>query len=164
MGDTMSNHERVVIVASVRELMRSVLMRLRILYLRSVWRHQLDPTALISYSAYLDRTNPKSIWIGSYTIVARGAVVLSHDYTRSVSARTQVGKNCLIGVNAIIMPGIAIGDEVVVGAGAVVTRDVPSNSLVVGNPAQVVGQIRTGAYGRIVEKVCPWPVRSVSEI
>jgi maltose O-acetyltransferase len=39
------------------------------------------------------------------------------------------------------MPGITMGDEVEVGAGAMVTRDVPSNSLVVGNPTQVVAHI-----------------------
>lgn len=149
----MVNSERAALITSIRGVLRITLMKLRILYLRMVWGHELHPTALISFSAYLDRTNPKSIYIGAYTIITRGAVVLSHDYTRSVSARTQIGRNCLIGVNAIIMPGIAIGDEVVVGAGAVVTRDVPSNSLVVGNPAQVVGQIRTSAYGRIVEQI-----------
>lgn len=139
-------------VVHLRGFARTMFMLVRVGYLRAFWGHQLHPTVRISFSAYLDRTNPRDVSIGAYTIVTRGAVVLSHDYTRSVSARTTVGRNCLIGVNAIIMPGIAIGDEVVVGAGAVVTRDVPSNSLVLGNPAQVVGQIRTSAYGRIIER------------
>jgi acetyltransferase-like isoleucine patch superfamily enzyme len=139
-------------IVQLRGIFRSKLMRIRIAYLRGFWGHQLDPTVRISFSAYLDRTNPNGVCIGAYTIVTHGAMILSHDYTRSISAKTQVGRNCLIGVNAIIMPGIAIGDEVVVGAGAVVTRDVPNNSLVLGNPAQVVGHIRTSAYGRIIER------------
>lgn len=138
---------------TTREILRIALMKARILYLRLAWGHDLHSTARISFSAYLDRTNPKGISIGPHSIITRGATVLSHDYTRSVRTKTQIGANCLIGVNAIIMPGIVIGDEVVVGAGAVVTRDVPSNNLVIGNPAQVVGQIRTSAYGRIVERL-----------
>ena len=149
----MINHGRSAVVASFRGFVRTTFMRVRITYLRGFWGYELHPTALVSFSAYLDRTNPKGVCIGAYTVITRGAIVLSHDYTRSLSARTNVGRNCLIGVNSIIMPGVTVGDEVVVGAGAVVTRDVPSNSLVVGNPAQVVGQIRTSAYGRIIEKM-----------
>lgn len=149
----MISHGRSAVVASFRGFVRTTFMRVRVAYLRGLWGHELHPTARISFSAYLDRTNPKGVCIGAYTVIARGAVVLSHDYTRSVSARTNIGRNCLIGVNAIVMPGITIGDEVVVGAGAVVTRDVPSNSLAIGNPAQVVGHIRTSVYGRIIEKI-----------
>lgn len=149
----MIGHGKSAVIARVRGVVRTMFVRARIIYLRRVWGHELHPTAKISFSAYLDRTNPKGVCIGAYTIITRGATVLSHDYTRSISTKTQIGTNCLIGVNAIIMPGVRIGDEVVVGAGAVVTRDVPSNSLVVGNPAQVVGQINTSAYGRIVERV-----------
>lgn len=138
---------------ATREVLRTALMGARILYLRQVWGHDLHTTARISFSAYLDRTNPRGISIGAYSIITRGATVLSHDFTRSISAKTQIGQNCLIGVNAIIMPGVRVGNEVVVGAGAVVTRDVPNNSLVVGNPAHIVGQIRTSAYGRIIERV-----------
>lgn len=52
------------------------------------------------------------------------------------------------------MPGITIGDEVVVGSGAVVTKDVPSNSIVAGNPAKIIKQgIHTKNYGKIIEEV-----------
>jgi acetyltransferase-like isoleucine patch superfamily enzyme len=44
----------------------------------------------------------------------------------------------MIGIDAVIMPGVAIGDNVVIGARSVVTRDVPSNSVVVGQPARVI--------------------------
>lgn len=48
------------------------------------------------------------------------------------------------------MPGVTIGDEVVVGSGAVVTKDVPSNCIVAGNPAKVIRQgIHTRKYGMI---------------
>jgi acetyltransferase-like isoleucine patch superfamily enzyme len=49
-----------------------------------------------------------------------------------------IGKNCFIAVGATLMPGITIGDEVIVGAGAVVTKNVPSNVIVAGNPAKII--------------------------
>lgn len=68
-------------------------------------------------------------------------------------AKTQVGRNCLIGLNPIILPGVVIGEEVVVGAGAVAKGAVRSNSLVVEYPAPVVGYIRASAQRRIIKKM-----------
>ena len=51
---------------------------------------------------------------------------------------TLVRKGASIGANATILPGLTIGEGAMVGAGAVVTKDVPSRTLVVGNPARVV--------------------------
>ncbi len=50
-----------------------------------------------------------------------------------------IGKRVWIGGAAIIMPGVSIGDEAIVGAGSVVTKDVPAGSTVVGNPARMAG-------------------------
>ncbi|MBO4594691.1 MAG: sugar O-acetyltransferase [Clostridia bacterium] len=49
-----------------------------------------------------------------------------------------IGDNCWIGGGAVICPGVTIGDNVVVGAGSVVSKDVPSNVVVVGNPARII--------------------------
>jgi maltose O-acetyltransferase len=49
-----------------------------------------------------------------------------------------IGNGCWIGGRAIICPGVRIGDNVVVGAGSVVTKDVPSNVVVGGNPAKII--------------------------
>ena len=54
-------------------------------------------------------------------------------------ARTLVRRGASIGANATLLPGITIGERAMVGAGAVVTRDVPDGAIVVGNPARVVG-------------------------
>lgn len=51
---------------------------------------------------------------------------------------THVKKGATIGANATILPGVTIGAKAMVGAGAVVTRDVPAKTLVVGNPAKIV--------------------------
>lgn len=57
------------------------------------------------------------------------------------AAPIKIGKNCWLGGSAIVLPGVTIGDGCVIGAGAVVTKDIPENSLAVGNPAKVIRKI-----------------------
>ncbi len=61
------------------------------------------------------------------------------DYDRTL--KTTIEKGASIGANATILPGINIGKNAMVGAGAVVTRDVPQNAIVVGNPARIKGYV-----------------------
>lgn len=51
-----------------------------------------------------------------------GAMILAHDHCRSLKADTYIGKNCVIGVRSIIMPGLSVGNQVVIGGGSVVTK------------------------------------------
>lgn len=53
----------------------------------------------------------------------------------------RIGRNCWIGAGALIMPGVTIGDNTVIGAGSVVVRDIPSNVVAVGNPCKVLREI-----------------------
>ncbi|GAB4503912.1 MAG: WxcM-like domain-containing protein [Anaerolineales bacterium] len=59
-------------------------------------------------------------------------------------ARTVIQKGASIGANATILPGLTIGQKAMVGAGAVVTKDVPPNAVVVGNPARIVNYVTAG--------------------
>jgi acetyltransferase-like isoleucine patch superfamily enzyme len=59
-------------------------------------------------------------------------------------ARTLVKKGATIGANATLLPGITVGRGAMVGAGAVVTHDVPANAIVVGNPAFIRGYVGSG--------------------
>lgn len=74
-----------------------------------------------------------------------GAVFTNVRYPRATVsrrgefARTRVGRGATIGANATILCGLSIGEYALVGAGAVVTRDVPPHAIVVGNPARIVG-------------------------
>ena len=55
--------------------------------------------------------------------------------------KIKIGNNVHIGINVIIMPGVTIGDNCVIGCGAIVTKDIPSNSVAVGIPAKVIETI-----------------------
>ena len=50
----------------------------------------------------------------------------------------RIGRNCWLGAGSLILPGVTIGDNVVVGAGSVVTHDLPDNVVAVGNPCRVL--------------------------
>ncbi len=50
----------------------------------------------------------------------------------------RIGRNCWLGAGVIVMPGVTIGDNVVIGAGSIVTKDIPSNVVAVGNPCRVL--------------------------
>lgn len=57
------------------------------------------------------------------------------------NAAVHIGRNCWIGAGAIILPGVTIGDNTVVGAGSVVTKDLPSDVVAVGNPCRALRKI-----------------------
>ena len=60
--------------------------------------------------------------------------------------KTLIKRGASIGANATILPGLTIGTEAMIGAGAVVTRDVPPKAIVVGNPARIIGYIDTEEF------------------
>lgn len=78
--------------------------------------------------------------------VGPAAVFTNDQYPRSknsnyVQKSTVLKKGCSIGANATILPGITIGEYALIGAGAVVTKDVPDFALAYGNPATVMGKV-----------------------
>lgn len=93
-------------------------------------------------------SEPWLIEIGDRVTVTAGVVFITHDGSgwlvrdeagrRFRYARIVIGSDVFIGVNTILMPGVRIGDRVVVGAGSVVTKSVPSGSVVAGNPARLI--------------------------
>lgn len=115
----------------------------------------IHPDTQISLKAHLDRTNPRGIHIGEGTLVAFGAVILSHDMSRALSTDTYIGRNCFIGAHSIILPGIRIGNGCIVATGSVVTKDVEPNCIVAGNPARVIKtDVRTLKFGVLEEAYC----------
>lgn len=105
--------------------------------------YDFDYSVIVERGLNLDRIYQQGIHIRANTLVASRVTIMSHDHCKRVNnqpllADVYIGKNCFIAVGAIIMPGVTIGDEVIVGAGSVVTKDVPSNTIVAGNPARII--------------------------
>lgn len=97
----------------------------------------------------IDIQRPWMISIGEYCKITSGVVILQHDYSRSVlrrkygeiigeSKKTIIGNNCFIGMNSIILMGSQIGNNVIVGAGSVVSGKFPDNVIIAGNPARII--------------------------
>ena len=97
-----------------------------------------------------------SVEIGNYVVINRGALILDHngyglDGNPEVKKPVKIGDHVWIGMRAIILKGVTVGDNSVVGAGAVVTEDVEPNTIVGGNPARKIrnttGFTMTNAFG-----------------
>lgn len=87
------------------------------------------------------------VQIGDRTLVAPGAQFLTADHPRDAAVRARgwefgrpitVGCDVWIGGGAVLLPGVTVGDRASIGAGAIVTRDVPADTTVVGNPARPI--------------------------
>lgn len=87
-----------------------------------------------------------SVRIGDGTQIGPAVQILAADHPRDVATRAAglefgrpvvIGKQVWIGAGALLMPGITVGDGAIIGAGSVVTRDVPAGATVMGNPARI---------------------------
>lgn len=86
--------------------------------------------------------------IGNNCLFGPGLTIITanHNFQGSKNVRSLghlkkpvfIGNNVWIGSNVIILPGVRIGDNCVIGAGSIVTKDIPANKVVVGNPAKII--------------------------
>ena len=90
------------------------------------------------------------IYVGDHTMFAPNVILATaghpllgvlreRNYQYNMPVR--IGRNCWLGAGVIVLPGVTIGDNTVVGAGSVVTKDLPSHVLAVGSPARVVREL-----------------------
>lgn len=84
-------------------------------------------------------------WIGPNVVITNAAYPLSPNAKKELKG-ANVQKKAKIGANATLLPGVSIGENALVGAGAVVTKDVPPGKVVAGNPARIINDISELPY------------------
>lgn len=87
------------------------------------------------------------IYIGDHTMIAPNVIIATAAHPLQAELReknmqfnkpVKIGKRCWLGAGAVVLPGVTIGDDTVIGAGSVVTKDIPSGVVAVGNPCKVI--------------------------
>lgn len=123
---------------------------------------KLAPGVSIWYGAVV-RGDVEKIEIGEYTNIQDGAILhgdlgkptILADYVtvghRAVVHSAYIERGCLIGIGATILDGVRVGAGSIIGAGAVVTKDVPQRSLVVGVPAKIVRAVSELEAAELIE-------------
>lgn len=97
----------------------------------------------------IDYTRPYLIEIGNHVRMNNGFTLLTHDFATSVltnkygdflpsSGKVKIGNNVYFAQKCTVMKGVTIGDNCIIGYGSLVTKDIPSNSVVAGSPARVI--------------------------
>ena len=98
---------------------------------------------------FMEESRPELITIEDNVHIGPNVMILTHDSSRHCInpeepvkfGRVRIKRNSYIGAGAIILPGVTIGEYAIVGAGAVVTKDVPPRSVAVGVPARVIKRL-----------------------
>jgi maltose O-acetyltransferase len=115
-----------------------------------VSRYHLPPGMKVGkdchiYTGNLDGRFGRYITLGDEVVLAGRAKIICHDAARGgqtgvyLTAPVKIGSRTYIGADATVLPGVTIGEDVVVGAGSVVTKDVLDGVVVAGSPARQVG-------------------------
>jgi maltose O-acetyltransferase len=95
---------------------------------------------------FIDPSHCFLVSIGDDCVFAPNVRLIAHDAsTKLVAGATRlgavrIGSRCFLGDSVIVLPGVSIGDDCVIGAGSVVSRSIPAGSVAAGNPARVVKQ------------------------
>ena len=101
-------------------------------------------------NAGLKLVDDTHIYIGDCTMLGPNVVIATAGHPIDPELRSRglqynmpvrIGKNCWLGAGVVVMPGVTIGDNTVIGAGSIVTKDIPSNVVAVGNPCRVMREV-----------------------
>lgn len=111
----------------------------------------------IAPSVYLDNKEIGDITLGHRCVLSENAMLLTHDYSLDrysermsmappdmqygTKASIRIGDYSFVGIRAIVMPGVTVGDGAIVGAGSVVTKSVGEGMVVAGNPAREISTV-----------------------
>jgi maltose O-acetyltransferase len=106
---------------------------------------RLGRDVFIGFTVKFDRDHAHLVAVGDESVIVEGTRLLCHDASSGKRlgavwvAPVTIGKRVFIGADSLVLPGVTVGDDAVVAAGAVVTRDVPPGTIVAGVPARPIG-------------------------
>lgn len=129
---------------TIRYRLSKVVRAFRMWLLHAKGYKNIDSNTVIESGVKLDKLNRKGIHIGSGCLIASGVTILAHEHIfvkpdgSYYFKDTFIGKNCFVGVNSLICPGVHIGNQCVIGGGSVVTKDIPDHCMAVGVPCKVI--------------------------
>lgn len=107
----------------------------------------------VSPKTYFDISGPGSIVLGDRCVISHFVRLLTHDFSLdriaermfgesdrevAVTRPIRIGAQAFLGMNSLVMPGVCVGDGAIVGAGSIVTKDIPADEVWAGNPAHFV--------------------------
>jgi acetyltransferase-like isoleucine patch superfamily enzyme len=130
----------------ILEILGPIIQNIRLFLLTLKGYKNISKRVIIERGVNLDRVYPEDIHIGDGCLIASKATILCHEHVYRdeqnpelpLRKKVLIGRRCFIGVGAFILPGVNIGDDCIIGAGTVVTKDIPAGSLAVGVPAKVI--------------------------
>ena len=101
---------------------------------------RISSKSVLEHGVGFDKVNPKGIIIKERAKVASGTILLSHeDVLVNKDSTIVIDEGAYVGVGCIILPGAVVGRESIIGSGSVVRNIIPPYSIVIGNPAKIVG-------------------------
>lgn len=98
----------------------------------------------------LTMVDDTDIYVGDYTMIGPHVTIATAGHPILPALREEncqynlpvrIGRNCWLGAGVVVLPGVSIGENSVIGAGSIVTRDIPANVVAFGNPCRVVREI-----------------------
>lgn len=106
---------------------------------RNLLNMNIGRHSAFAFKVVPDLLHPEYITIGENCVIGYNTTILTHEFLVNEfrTGRVDIGNHTLIGANVTILPGVKIGDYVKVGAGTVVSRDIPNHTLAYGNPMQL---------------------------
>lgn len=126
----------------------------------------IQPAKYIDLTAWFDSNYYSFITIGKGVVISREVTILTHDFSievgliatnnkfkknsyRRIVRPVYIGENCFIGLKSLILPGTHIGDNCIIGAGSVVKGTVEPFSIMAGNPAKKIGNLKVWTENQI---------------
>lgn len=148
-------------IGKLRRIGRIVYNGINLYYMKKKGLQIAKDCSLVDFPSF--GSEPYLIKIGKHVTISSKVQFFTHDGGTRVFrfqprykdvikfGKIEIKDNCFIGAGSIILPGVTIGPNSVVGAGSVVTKDVPPNTVVAGNPARKIKTVEEYAEKSLAE-------------